>query len=187
MRSSTLRRPATLLAMLLSAGVAMPATAQEKPALPTGTSVRVTIDARRPMVGTVVYVTADSLAFRLEKTALLVETPLDSVTRLEVRAGTRRDVGRHALRGALIGGGIGAVLGVIAMASPDDGVFDLGAGYIAVGAGGGAVIGGGIGTLIGIASPHAVWQPLRIASLRAEVVGWRPGSGGVGLALRFRP
>lgn len=148
--------------------------------LPPGTHVRVTVDARRPVVGDVLWLRGDTLAFqaRPARDRLLdYRALIDSITVLEVRTGTRMHVGRSVLRGVLIGGGIGLVIGVAAAVSGDDsGWFDYGAAYIPLGVAGGVLFGGAIGVLSGIGSREAIWEPVPVGSLRVGV-GTAPRGG----------
>lgn len=91
--------------------------------------------------------------------------PVDSVKKVSVAVGRRRNMGRAALAGGAVGAVLGALLGAVA-ASPceDTGVFSV---QVACGPESGALIGGFGGLVIGasigglsaaISSPSPIWR-----------------------------
>lgn len=174
----------TLVGTPLAGTAAAQAAAPSDSLLPAGTTVRVTMGVREPMIGTVTRLRADTLMFELRRTSRLFQAPLDSVTRLEVKTGTRKHVGRSAMRGVLIGGGVGALSGILVAIDDSEGWLDYGAEAIPIGAAGGALWGGAIGTLFGLVGSETIWEPVPVAALR---VGLRAGSGGsVGARIEIR-
>jgi len=104
-----------------------------------------------------------------------------SLTGIEIQAGTRSNAGRGAVKGLIIGGGIGFVLGVASAAETDDSEwFYIPPGQLILGGTlGGAMMGGAIGALIGAVSHSPRWVPIVTPTAPA-----RPdGSAGKGVAL----
>ena len=201
--------PVRSLASLVAVGVALvssPGHAQE-PAGATpvaGSLVRVATTApdRPPVVGRLVSITRDSIAFqrvfplmaaselaRMDTTVIA----LHDVTGLEMRAGTRQ----HKLRGAMIGALSGGVaLSVVAAASykPCESTVPLGClstfdsrGAVAYfGAIDGAVIGAVVGTIVGAIVASDIWVPASIASTTHFELVPRPNGWGARLSYSIR-
>jgi len=104
-----------------------------------------------------------------------------SLTGIDIQAGTRSNVGRGAVKGLIIGGGIGFVLGVASAAGQDDsGWFYTPPGQLILGGTlGGAMLGGAIGALIGATSHSPTWAPIVSPTTPAQP----DGSSGKGVAL----
>lgn len=100
---------------------------------------------------------------------------------LERSIGHRRNVGRAAVRGGVIGAGAGFLLG--ALASAEDDAFCSGASCIAAGSGAGAVWGLAIGAAIGALVRTEQWE--RIESTPVEPLV-RPVARGTGVGVRLR-
>ena len=130
------------------------------PLVPVDSRVRVTQydPPGLEFVGTVTQWRVDTLTGAAESGAPF-STPLSNVARLEVSAGTKG----HARTGALIGGGIGAALGLVAViAVATDDVpgewFEPTTGETAVGAVLLTATGAGLGALIGALNRSEDWQ-----------------------------
>jgi hypothetical protein len=161
-------RTAVCLLPLIGIGLIAPprlAAQVESPLVPVDSRVRVTRyePSGLELVGTVTAWRADTLTVAAESGAPF-STPLSNLARLEVSNGTKG----HAGTGALIGGGIGAALGlvaVIAVATDDDPGewFEPTTGEAAVGAvlltASGAALGALIGALIRSEDWQDVWLP----------------------------
>ncbi|HEU5170870.1 MAG TPA: hypothetical protein VFU46_10040 [Gemmatimonadales bacterium] len=103
--------------------------------------------------------------------------------RLETYVGRRSSLGRGAARGAMIGGGVGLLIGILASTEEPTFVCE-GGGCIAAGTAAGALWGVVIGGVIGAATKHDQWERLNAAPMQPEV---RPIAHGtsVGLTVRF--
>lgn len=109
------------------------------------------------------------------------------VRRLDVGRGIHANTGRGFRRGALIGAGAGAALGILAWSQekPDD-WYTYGAAWIPVGALGGASWGALIGAVVGAASHSEHWERVQLDASRLEPVARRRGSRTeLGLAIQF--
>ena len=102
---------------------------------------------------------------------------------LERSEGRHSNVGRAAVRGAMIGAGSGFLLGVLASAEDNNWVCDGGS-CIAAGLGGGAVWGLAIGAAIGALVKTERWEPVGAAPVEPKVrpIAWATG---IGIRLRF--
>lgn len=130
--------------------------------------------------GVVVETDAESLTVSLGVGKPPVRVPLGSVKRLEVARGRRTAV----KEGAIGGGVLGTVLGVLAVTGLSQALCEGGAdctasgeGYL-VGAGIFGVGGAGLGALIGLAIKKDRWERVPVGRVR---VGWEPARGGVGV------
>ncbi len=135
-----------------------------------GVRVRVTTNAHKKVVGTLMTADADSVQLTSSKDARVVSFPAASIVRLEKSGGRRSNPGGGALIGGLVGGGIGLLLGVIA-STDDSGWYDVGGSEIAAGTAVLGLAGAGLGTLIGAASHKERWQELPASSSAATVEG----------------
>ena len=135
----------------------------------SGSRVRVTTSAgaQRRWVGTLVQVDADSIRLTSAPDRKIVSLPTASVVRLERSVDRRTNAGGGAVIGALVGGGAGLLLGVLA-SSEETSWYEVGAGDVFAATAVLAAAGGGIGALIGAASHKERWEPV-----------------GLGLVLRF--
>jgi hypothetical protein len=137
------------------------------PDLSAGSRIRVTTSPpSRRLTGTLVTIGNDSLTLAVGKRDT-VRVPLAAVTRLEESRGRRAN---HA-KGALIGGGVGLVLG-LGLGAVADGLRNIGCespscdnpsnlgGALAVGGLAGAAVGAGTGALLAGAFKGERWQPL---------------------------
>ena len=129
--------------------------------------------------GDVLAVTPDILRVEQSKSTVR-DVPRAEVQRLERLLGTSRSIGRGALIGGGVGAGLGLLFGVLAAAeeqAADDAVAVLVVGApLAVGAVG-ALIGAGIGAL-----PKERWTDVAEDRWKVTAVG---GGGRVGLGLRM--
>lgn len=186
--------------------------AQSLPVQP-GQRVRVSVPALHldRAEGVVSAVRADTLAlvmpyYRMKLGKPVQDTarraiPLDEISALEVVVGTKSNFSRGLVRGALVGGGVGLLIGAAAWASSHEPdcqpgqwlCFDWSVGpeAIPVGILGGAMGGGMIGGLIGGMSHQDVWQPVPLPPQKSPVAVYlgRTGFGerrlGLGVALTF--
>jgi hypothetical protein len=79
-----------------------------------GVRVRVTTNAHKKVVGTLMTADADSVRLISSKNRRVVSVPTASIVRLEKSGGRRSNFGGGALIGGLVGGGVGLLLGVLA-------------------------------------------------------------------------
>lgn len=138
---------------------------------------------------------------RIREDTATRNVPLDAVDGIQLSNGKASDVGDGAVIGGLVGGGLGFLLGVVAVATshppdcPSQGYFcfDFSVGPEAIPEGmfGGALIGLLAGTFIGALSSHDVWQDVAVPSPSTAVTlhaGRGPLGGqsvGIGMAFRF--
>jgi hypothetical protein len=116
-------------------------------------------------VGTVAALEANRLVVNAEERADRLAVPLADVTKLEVHRGKKPNV----VAGALIGGGVGAALG-IALAAGCDGpdICESGGAYvIAVPAA--AALGAGLGALIGWLIKVDRWVEVPVEQIRVGI------------------
>jgi hypothetical protein len=179
-------RIASLVAALV---LAAPPTlaAQQESLLAPGERIRVSAPALgiEQLVCTVSAFSPDSVV--VEDRGTLLALPLVSVTKLEVYRGQRSQAGKGAVTGLLVGGGAGALFGLIAVGASEAG--DWGAGYVLGGALICAGLGGGVGALIGagVGQRRLVerWEPVLLYPSQGRLP---PPAGprlAIGLSLRF--
>lgn len=177
-----LRAAVGVLVVLLVAG-ATRATGAAAQAAAVGTvrpgaRIRVTIDARAPVTGSLAYFRSDTLGLRLAGPGLVRAVPLDSVTFLETSEGQRS----HLVPYTMIGIASGVALGlVVAVASETS--WAVGRAAVR-----GGLIGGGLGLVAGLGSSQEKWRPAPVGALRAGVDPTGPSprvpAGGVTLVWR---
>jgi hypothetical protein len=189
----TIMPNALALAAVAVLGLGVPQTlaAQDTAAAPLpapGTRVRVTAPAlRRPITGTLLDVSADSLRLRRDIHGDTVSVATASLSALEVSAGRRTHRLRDSGIGFLAGAGIGAVVGLATYRKSDCSAscLDFGPGFDAVA---GGIVFGAAGVVIGFLTgtfPKEVWVPASSASPQRLRVGIQPAHDGVHrLALR---
>src|SRR5262245_35777401 len=154
---------------------------------PTGPSrVRVTAPAldSKPLTGSLVALEEAKLKLQREGSSEVVEIPRRDVTRFEVN--TRRSRrGKAAGIGALVGFGVGAILGYAAgddCSAPD--APSIVCIEREVSAGGVGLVGAGLGALIGLAvGPGEKWEVRDPGRVRVTVSPSPLKSRGLGLAL----
>ena len=99
-----------LLAALLFQIGYVPCAAQE---ISPGTRVRIKAPsiAEHRVIGTVVTIGADTLTLRTKRQVAPLAIPFASVTEFEVTRGKKRNVGKGAVIGVIVGGLSGAIIG----------------------------------------------------------------------------
>ena len=141
----------------------------------------------RHYVGTFVAWKADTLV--VETKGHILALPPDSVTKLEVSQGQKRNTREGVLIGLLVGGVVGAVIGYASYEECVGGwacLGDLGPGVNVVA---GGVIGGlgGLvtGAFIGLAIQTDRWREVPLDRLRVSLGPQRDGRYGLGASVRF--
>ena len=140
----------------------------------SGSRVRVTtnVGLQRRWTGALISAGADSVRLTSSRDGRVVSFPTATVMRLEQSHDRRTNAGGGAVIGALIGGGTGLVLGLLA-SSEDDSWFEVGPGEIAAASLTLAAMGGGLGAIIGAVSHRERWEPMPIPGRPATQVGTR--------------
>jgi hypothetical protein len=163
----------------LPAAIAQPVTGQAD----SGARVRVSTNTGsvRRWTGTLVSVGEDSL--RLTRRDSLVSLPLSSVEQLERSRDRHSNAGGGAVIGAVVGGGTGLVLGLLA-SGDDDSFYDVSPGDVMVVTLMLGAVGGGVGALIGAASHKERWEPMPLPG-RPVSQGRAAAVPRMGLVLRF--
>ena len=191
-------RHATILVAVLTITPLTSATAQV-PVRP-GAPVRVThvpicppptycVGPHRQSVGTFLAWKADTLVVQSNGDTLSV--PVNLVTRLDVSRGRKTNTGEGAGIGFLLGGFVGAVIGLTSYEKCESqGAFScIGPGGPEIYALGAAVIGGlggvVVGALIGSAIETDRWQEVPLHRLRVSLGPQRDGRFGFGTSVRF--
>lgn len=134
--------------------------AQEPTAvIASGRLVRIKVATGPMYEGTLLAPTSDTL--RLVRPGLdTVRIRREAIERFEVYAGEGHNVGRAAVNGSLIGGGIGLVLGAVSAAGQEEGGWYYTPPGLVVASGilGGALFGAGIGAIVGLISRSPKWE-----------------------------
>jgi hypothetical protein len=119
--------------------------------------------------------------------SLAVAVPLAMVSKLEVPAGRRSNWDKGARTGALVGGGVGLLLGVAYAACDDSWVCPQSGGEkvgaVVVGAVAVGLAGGLVGTMIGALSSRDAWHDVPLGRARVAV---HPTPDGLALGAAFR-
>lgn len=181
---STARIASLVAALVLAAPFTV--LAQQESVLAPGDRIRVTAPAMgvEQLVCTLSAFSADSVV--VEDRDTLLSLPLASVTKLEVYRGQQLRGGNRAVTGLLVGGGAGALFGLI-IGAPEAG--DWGARYVLGGALIFAGLGGAVGAFIGAAVRQRRlverWEPVLLYPSQ----GCLPPPAGrrlaIGVSLRF--
>lgn len=168
-------RTAILVAALVFAAQA-DLSAQQGPPVTAGDRVRVTAPTTNPdpILGTLVSMGADTCVLEVRGRAEPITLPLVSVTNLEVSRG-KKD---HALVGAGVGFGIGAVSGGVLAAGLGENA-NAGAGILLFGLAGSLV-----GTAVGAFIRTEGWEVVDLQSVRASLTPL--GSRGLAVSVSFR-
>lgn len=180
-------RFALLLLGTLLLAPATEAVAQEAPQLAPGS--RIKVSARHTHIGTLLALNGTTLQLRRDALRDTVSIPLGTIRKLEVSTGRTSSVGRGALIGGAVGGGIGPILGVGAAAEdcPSDAfcVVDFGPEVIPIAVltmgGAGALL----GALIGAASPADRWEDVPLVGVKVGIAPLRGGGLGIGASVAF--
>ncbi len=139
------------------------------------------IDSRR-YVGTFVAWKGDTLVVETKGHTLAL--PLDSVTKLEVSQGQKRNTSEGALMGLLVGGVAGAVVAVAIYEECEPCFIDPATFPVAVAMAG--VLGGVVtGAIIGSLIETDRWQEVQLHRLRVSLGPQRDGRFGFGASVRF--
>jgi hypothetical protein len=176
-----------LLSVLLVGLFTIPQSLAAQSVVP-GSRVRVTHPGEGTRVGTVVSLTADTLAVRFAGRSDAALMSLDQVSRVDVSRGSERRVLRRAGVGFLVGAGGGAVFGAIAESQCDPATD-----FICLGADGGALLGGlffgAVGGIVGAVAglvPSERWEHVPVERRRIGIVTPATSSRkGLGLAIAF--
>lgn len=168
-------RIASLLALLaLIAPVEV--FAQQEPIVAPGDRVRVLWLGTAPLVSTVLALKADTLVLAVEDRGAPLELPLALVRKFEVSRG-----GSNALRGALIGAGLGLALGAADALGQNDG--DLIGPEVVMAVLGGA--GATLGLVIGAMSRSDRWEEVPLDELRVSLMPHKTPALTVSMSLRL--
>jgi hypothetical protein len=148
-----------LLAQLLLLATAPPVHSQAD----SGLRVRITTSAsRQPIwVGTLISADQDSVKLVSAKDRQLVALPIARIVRAEQSRGRRSNAGQGATIGAVVGGGTGLILGLLA-SGEEDSFYEVGADEVIVAKAFLAAAGAGIGALVGAVTPRDQWEPLTV-------------------------
>jgi hypothetical protein len=152
-----------LLVGLLILSLPGVAPAQESEMMAIGSRVRVTLpDAgAQPLVGQVVALERDAVVVVSEGGRSQTRVPVTPATAFEVSKGRRS----QAARGALLGGAVGAMPGLL-MTFGD---YNTDKGNPAAISLAGAAAGAGLGSLIGLALKSEEWLPARMPAIGASI------------------
>ena len=128
-------------------------------------------------VGEVVDAQPDVLRIRVADKVESIDVPRSSITHLQRSLGMRRNTGKGAGVGALIGAGAGVVF--VVAASGGGGCEGPCSGWALVFGAAGAGAGAILGTAIGAAQKTERWQPIPVgrAAVGIHVVPHRRGAG----------
>lgn len=152
-----------------------------------GARVRISQPGEDPRIAIVVAYTADSLVVQGAEFENDVALPLTRISRLEVSAGSHRNVVNGMLLGTLIGGTAGFILGV-ATYEPCTGFClftpDSRSTSGAVGAALFGVLGFTVGSLVGLQS-HETWQQVPVDRKRVAIGVRQMHGAGIGVSLEF--
>ena len=133
-------------------------------------------------VGEVVGIDATALRIRLRERPDAIDVPIAEVTRLQRSLGMHGNIRKAALRGGLVGAGLGVAF--TAFAGAADGCEGSCAGWAlilgALGGGAGAIVGTGVGALQKTAER---WEAIPVGRVGVSVI---PEGGGAGLRLSVR-
>ena len=138
------------------------------------------------VVGSIWSMERDTIVVKNESNATW-RIPNAAITRLEFSQG-RRSGSAGALRGLLIGGGAGTLVGlaavVAACTSDDAGLIDP-CGYAPAAFVVATFVGALTGMTVGALSPGERWEEVPLDQLRVSIVPQRDGRLGFGLAVTF--
>jgi len=174
-----------LLLTVLLAGISRTATGQHPSSLQAGARVRLrsTGTGKEWQQGNLLQIDGDSVTLSTENDTLSLAAR--SVSKLQVSRGRKS----HAGKGAKIGGGVGAGLGIIlsAAAAADDDCFgcpEVGVDTAILVAALFGATGAGIGALIGSASHSEHWATVKAPWVTIQTLHSFKRAG-LGLAMRF--
>ena len=151
-----------------------PAVAETPMVVQVGSRVRVISPevGAQPLVGQVVTLEPDAVVVAGSGGGAQRRVPVGSASSLEVSAGTKSKAGR----GAMIGGGIGALSGVLMNIGDYNGDNNTLVVSIV-----GAASGAAIGALVGLAFKSESWRPARVPPVSAAIA---PVPRGAALSVR---
>ncbi|HET7111111.1 MAG TPA: hypothetical protein VFI41_09555 [Gemmatimonadales bacterium] len=171
----------TLVTVMLN----LPLAAQGVASDPAAPRVRIRqAGASRPTVGIITQIDSDTIHLRAVEGDLAIAR--SDMTRLDVSRGVHSNAGPGFRKGMWIGAIVGAAMGVMVLADPDEFWYDGGAEIVPLAAAvsglEGAVIGAGIGAL----SHSEHWQKSRTDGQTLSLyVAPRQGRTVVGVAMTF--
>jgi len=148
-----------------------------------GSRMRVGTADGRTQLGQLVSLRADSVRV-VDAAGIEHGYARGELRSLEVSIGQRSNFGRGIARGAIIGGGAGLLLGVLA--STEEGGWGSpcdGSDCIPLAAGMGLASGVAIGGVVGAVTKHDEWKTVERAAVEPEV---RPVARGVSVGVRVR-
>jgi hypothetical protein len=141
-------------------------------------------------VGTVAALETDTLTVKVEERAVALYVPLADITKLEVRRGQKSNAGKGALIGLGVGVVVGGVLGfnLCEMDETKSGceIHEHIFGSLMSGAFFG-LLGGGIGALIGAASKTDRWETVPLNNIRVSLTPIIPHGFGATVRVRWSP
>ena len=172
------------LLVLLAGSVAVSLAAQSAK-LSTPSRIRVKQGPGSSWItGTLLRGSADSLYLMSDRREVAVAR--DRVTRLDVSQGQKRNTVAGLKNGAIVGGGIGTLLGILVLANEDESWFDYGAEVIPITAVASGILGAALGAGFGTLQITDRWERVE-ANSPAMTVIVAPGPNGarLGLSARF--
>lgn len=176
---------ASVIAGALLAAAALDLAAQSSTLKP---GARIRVAAERTYTGTLIGLDTTHLRLQPQGRADTVVVPTGAVTKLELSTGQKSAAGRGALIGALVGGGLGLLLGTAAASEscdPNKWCIDYGGEAVAAG----VVLLGGVGALtgafIGALSRTDRWEPVPPGGVELGATSGRRGGIGIGVSVAF--
>ena len=170
-----MRRTVQLVAVLAAVSAGALAAQETLPA--AGTRVRLhTQGMTEPLFGTFASISGSHMAV-VRAPGDTAQVPLGSISKFGVSRGSRSNALPGAKVGAIVGGSLGAIGGILLMGED---YFDVGAEAIPTGMVGGAILGGTVGLLFGALSRSERWTDTEPPAVSVVVM-----RGGAGARIRF--
>ncbi len=148
------------------------------------------------LTGHVIEISTDAIRIARPNSQIphRLDIPLNSIHSLEKYDGTKRNTGRGALTGAIVGGlglGLASALSYEPCESDPDDIFDgclihfSPGSLFLMGAAAGGVLGTAVGAIIGSTSKRVVWKPVPL-SVKMSSNSWDPGGDNITYAPGFK-